>query len=932
MVGTAIASHVNGFAQHVPALLPELAQYDKILSLRDEIFAGTHPRFIAGPQNPAKVPAVPAAAPAVPGLNGPVPGLSSTLPNGNAPFPISNNTTAQTTYSPGAQTPATNLPAVKPTQISQPTPFSSTPSAFDPVFLQKSDTLLAAEMKLARKRIEDSLAEQLQHNKDGARQRNSENDSLPDFDASEVLEKALEIVKPLATSDVVAANDKGSAGSESIDDNTFYSSQVNDSDGDADLHPRLRATKPCKYFFDGKCNRGDTCNFSHDPAFKKKLQHEPLTVDAEMRDAPDSNRQHRAPLANPIRRGSPDYGREEGELVEDSSYSPPNAQEPVEGQSSKRNRQNGGPRNGRQHDLYSPPRDPAPGGRRRSGRGSPVYDNQPPPQGNRRASGRASPIYDGRVVRNHITSPIAPQPARVSPLAVTKVQNLGLAAQNGPPENSNNRKNQKQSGNAQGPNPAQQPKSKKRRREQDRLDNERNVAPRRFIDSPVQAIKQEPVSPLPFHAVPASAYQQREVIRSPAPVQYVPPQTERVVYQPVREREPARERVYLDEPARTSRLASPSLRRIVSGPAGHYEAQPDLRRVVSARNLGRAMSPQQEPAYHSPSSLSGSARPTSRAYVIESSPEPPRQTYRASVQPQAVYSRPPQTSPEIHQVQYSPIEREPRTMAHPVRRIVVDKYGNQFYETPFLDREPERIGSVAPQLRPRYISDIDAPVRSLRESARPEPVGAYPQETRYVQRFSPEPTSPRYAEPQVRYEPAPRYVEYHPAPPPRISSRAPSRALSHAPTSRVEIHQDEYARPGQQRIIEIPRERREFAEDMPPPPPQVRLHSVAPSSSYQRGGYIEDYEGPGAGEPRYQPVERTRVATVQPEGGRYVIAGGYEGSARYAEEPRGRYADGGREGTIVRQVSRSDMGRAGSVLVEAPSGRRVEYVERGSHY
>lgn len=97
---------------------------------------------------------------------------------------------------------------------------------FDPVLLTKSDDLIKAELQLQRQRLERSLADQLQQHR-AASKPSQHADALADFDLADVLMKALQLVQAPAvpqTNTHLAANTSG-ADSDSADDDTFYSSK-----------------------------------------------------------------------------------------------------------------------------------------------------------------------------------------------------------------------------------------------------------------------------------------------------------------------------------------------------------------------------------------------------------------------------------------------------------------------------------------------------------------------------------------------------------------------------------------------------------------------------------------------------------------------------------------------------------------------------------
>lgn len=96
----------------------------------------------------------------------------------------------------------------------------------NPVLLEKSDDLKKAEMRLQRQRIERSFQDELDKRRVGAKASLQSAELPVDVDLADVLSKAQALVQPPAAqpTDHTAANGSAS-GDDSFDDNTFYSSQ-----------------------------------------------------------------------------------------------------------------------------------------------------------------------------------------------------------------------------------------------------------------------------------------------------------------------------------------------------------------------------------------------------------------------------------------------------------------------------------------------------------------------------------------------------------------------------------------------------------------------------------------------------------------------------------------------------------------------------------
>ncbi|MCJ1291805.1 hypothetical protein MMC34_003350 [Xylographa carneopallida] len=767
MAGSIVVSHQTNGLPNFEHQHYAVSQFEKILKIRDEVVAGTHPRLQMSLQPGPKVASSKFQSPPRPVLeltNGALATFKAALvPKSTYHGPVL------------SLQPSANLLSVTASNSQQNPVPPVLSSGLDPIFLTKSEELIKAETKIQRQRIERALDEQVQQKRQGNRQRISDQEALPDFDVSEVLSQAQKLVKPIPVTDSTGANGITSS-SDSFDENTFYSSQINESGtDDADEHAKKRKTKPCKDFFEGTCKKGDACAYSHHPAFKQKLQ-----VDASLTSrvgSPDVSRESYLQRGHMNGNGNRVLDEVENGLEANNQISTAIADHNLGFSNKRPNDYVTSPRNDLGGHSYIPGESlkliPYSSGRRPAPNDlhmEPEYylDDSDSPNGRLqpgsapKRNGRFSPgVRDVRIVQNHITSPIAPQPARVSPLAVAKVPRLDQLRRG--EQDIASPRNSKQFA-PQSPLSGYQPaNSRKRRREPDAGESTRNVAARRDLASPLPYIKDEPVSPPPF-----MDYSGRQppyydhIHRQPVVVDSTPPHlTERVVYQQM-----PPDPVRIESP-NLRNISTPVTRRVISRVGHHYEVQeePDLRRIVSARHPRRIPSPEQDLGHYS-APQPRMARAASHSFTIN--PDIGRQQlFRPSVQPQTVaYSRsgprPDRSlSPELRRVQYSPIEREPAMMAPPPRRIVVDQYGKKYYETPmpFGRVMPvERQTSVAPA--PRYVdeSSISFEQPALRRaSVQPSLAKPYLERSYVTTMQSPAPTSPRY----VEYYPSAQPIHDH---------------------------------------------------------------------------------------------------------------------------------------------------------------------------
>ncbi|MCJ1378939.1 hypothetical protein MMC17_002038 [Xylographa soralifera] len=855
MAGSTMVSHQTNGLPNFDHQLYAVSQFEKILKIRDEVVAGTHPRLHISSKPDPKVAPLKSQSP---------PGSASTLSNGAVATSKAAHVPKSSYHSPVLSSqPSTNILSVMASYPRQNPVPTITSSGLDPIFLTKSEDLIKAEMKLQRQRIERALDEQVQQKRQGNRQRISDQEALPEFDVSEVLSQAQQLVKPIAAAESIGANGIASS-SDSFDENTFYSSQINESGtDDADEHTKKRKTKPCKYFFEGSCKKGDACTFSHDAAFKQKLQViAPLTPQVGSPDASREPYPQQGPTSyNGLMNGNGNRALDEmesglgsndqifdatadqnsahskkrpkhhGTSSRDNyggqSYMPGESLKPNPDPSSRRDL----PNDVRMDQEYYQEDYDSPNGR--------LQPNSAP-----KRNGHFSPgVRDVRIVQSHITSPVAPQPARVSPLAVAKVPRLDQLRRS--EQDVASPRNPRQPA-PQSPMSGYQPaSSRKRRREPDVGENTRNVAARRDLASPLPYIKDEPVSPPPFMDYPGQQSSHYDHIhRQPVVVDSTPPHLiERVVYQ---QRPP--DPIHIESPD-LRHVSTPVTRRVISRTGHHYEVQeePDLRRIVSARQPRRIISPEQDLGHYSaPQPRMG--RAASHSHIVNADTGR-QQLFRPSVQPQPVaYNRagprPDRSlSPELRRVQYSPIEREPALMAPPPRRIVVDQYGKKYYETPMpVERvmPVERKASVAPA--PRYVDEPSITFEQpafRRASVQPQHAKPYLERSYVTTMQSPGPTSPRY-------------VEYYPSAQP-IHDHERQRVYE----PREERYRD---RNDLVQVVEYPPERstRHYEDVSGSREGVVRMHSVHPSGV--------QYEMAREHAP-------SRMQTVQPEPRRMIEVG-----------------------------------------------------------
>ena len=838
----------------------ELVEYEKLIKLRNDVFAKNHPspklpRKSGGLGNPSSAsgPLTLTAAPLSQMTNG--------MTNGYHPLSQVSNAASSPTASPHVIKSSPH-----PLQPKSPNNLKSLTSApassgIDPIFLTKSDVLIRAEIQQKRQRIERALEEQIHQRR---KQKTFDQEALPDFNATEVLRKAQELVKPIKRHEPSRANGAASS-SDSFDEKTLYSSQVESTTTEeADESHKWRPHRICNFFLKGEhCRYGDACTFSHDPKLKQKLEADgsqimdldSVNADEQTNPRPSKISAHaptngptlrtptkesdaaapisqserkmqeriaqlEAELANRSRneqQARPDptvrqYAKEMNESQDDSAYSPPGPDE-----------------FGRDVGLREvETRQPATKQR------PPPGDDQPPARELAPRNGRSPspPPNKVRVVRNHIMSPVAPQPSRVSPLAVAKVPQVSqVQSSHGEVRRLSHASNAEVPSAGQSPKGSLQPlSSKKRRRGLDPLEHTRNVVPRRDLGSPDVRIKDEPVSPPPF----GDAVEIRHIRpRQEAPRQlYVDEAVPRyrdqepIIYQPRTGERPA-----YDQPPDDRGPLTPLARRVVSRNGQRYIAneEQDLRRVISARQVRAPMSPAPHPVqYPAPQPRTSTTRAASQVYISPAGqPMPPQ--YRASVQPaSATYiSHDRSPSPPSRRMQASPFGRTPIAMAPPPRRIMIDQWGRECIEVPVNAGRQVSVAPVATRgeydpgyeqpahhsvRHPHLVNvDDDGPYARRIQSPTSQPLIEYPQyrNTQVVESNS---RSMPYTDSYVARNDGPHPVEYPEA---RLSAR-----YVEVPDTREGVIRMQSARPVE-RQYEVPREQVTRMQSVRPQQPRI---------------------------------------------------------------------------------------------------------------
>ncbi len=461
-----------------------LEEYKKIVEFRNQVVSGTHPRIKpvlakSGPDDSYSPPSNVLKA---------SPGAQTTKVNGNAKVVDNSRSyqenSRQTPVNVSAALPGLGL-LVNNNDKGAPKSLTSSKPEINPVLLEKSDDLIKAEMRLRRQRLESSLKDQLDQRRAAAKASQQAPEQLSELDLNDVMSQALLLVQKSAAqpTDDTAANP--SNGSDSFDDNTFYSSRH-----DTPETPQISRVSDAREDVE---IREDSYEPQLDspplvPA-KNALAAEPPspTRDPPLPSKPNDAVANQAPgglgAPAPYITGAVNNrteGFQAGAVIEvtSSDGSGPASRSDESG--------NIGPAHGvEQSDLY---------------------------RVNRNLLGQALNQQYSPVVRAHNLSPIAPQPEHVSPLAVSRqpaIAQEDASARQATPAQVAALRQQASAGTTPESSPQGVRNDRKRRRKKKKAERSAAEAPApAAVQSPF--IKPEPRSPSPLTAPPYSRPHKRQ--------------------------------------------------------------------------------------------------------------------------------------------------------------------------------------------------------------------------------------------------------------------------------------------------------------------------------------------------------------------------------------------------------------------------------------
>ena len=791
-------ARINGTTTPSPAEDEEL--YNQLLRLRDVIIAGQHTSFrlsasaIASLKASLKVPDAQTAGIVQPQLNGATD--STTFATDQAQLQQSSSFPTFTGL-PGLQ--ASSAPFPNGSAHS----FGAKPASaagLDPIFLEKSDSLVRAEGQLKRQRLERDLQAQVDQRKHASRDKDAGADAPSPIDIDIILLRAQERVKP--TPGLRVTDKPGSAASSSFDENDYYSSQVQ-SDWSTEASSSKGSDKAAGAFTADFERLDGALQASSSHAKRATHIREPAVAGHPFSQASKSGPYAQAPEPDDI------YNPEDED--EDDEYTPPDAT------AFDSYRAYGAPKD--IQDVTPPDDDNSeyePGE---------ITQDSNIPTPSHQAQQPVQPSPRVPVIRNHLTHIAAPQPNRVSPLATAKGPSIELELVNGRPELV--QKPQQRSTYVQSRPSSASPsangvsgsgkkrRNKKRKREHEPTGRSKRRRERQnAMESPASPvnqepfIKDEPVSPPPFTNVPeVPQYARQYAPHRPANIDLVTPRHVPHIQ-------------YVTEPPRSglryeyAQPTSPAFVRVAS-PSAHRPVQrdtQDLRRVASLHYAQRPSSPARAYSpvgpYMNDSMTYGDQRTMQPAPIPDDHVVPKHNDQASDGLTHYVRADRSRSPPKLREYRDMYTERiaspalMPPPAAFPRRQVIVDQFGNRY-----VAAEP------APTAASVHTPRVSVP-----------PVEAYRQSEMAFER-APSRTSVGYTQQlpsAVQYEPD----ESHTAPPSSRRQAAPEQQIEYVDANGYRLREYNPRPPESSRYVEAPTspvyQQIQRYEQMPPPPQPAR--------------------------------------------------------------------------------------------------------------
>nr|POE94593.1 hypothetical protein CFP56_16830 [Quercus suber] len=750
------------------------------------------------------------------------------------------------------------------------------PSGLDPIFLQKSQSLVRAEGVMKRQRIERELELQVEQRKRSARDKDHGHEGLFS-DVNAILLSAIERVKPV--SGLKPAPQPPMTTASSFDENDYYSSHVH-----TDWSSEASSSK-------GSDKEADAsiADISHRHSHAAEFS----TATLQRSQQQTVGLYHSTHTPEDVLR-----------TEEDDEYTPPDAaafDASFKGSSAVEVIQPLPLDDDMQHDDDDDDDDDYEPGEIMHG-GTAQASNIP-------VGNAAAPV----IRNNHLTHIAAPQPNRVSPLATAKGPSIELELINGRPEvvrrlQTNHRAEQAHSrastgspvnnGGAIGKNARKRAKQKRKRQSDHEVGRDMSARKRRDQQrdarSPITPIhtepyiKPEPLSPPPLQqSNGAPAYLPHLVHRRSNEIDLVSPQNAPLSTQ------------YTNHAPRSALRheyapQSPGLVRLGS-PAGLHSAKrdsQDLRRVASLHHAQRPSSPYRTytpiTPYRAISHAYGQYPQSTLLPAPADVTELPRH-HESRGQPsvqyvQATRPRSPTRIPDYQGSYQSRAQTPALMLPPPPRKIIVDQYGQRYYAAEPVPASDIPRASVAPieqRVLPDAIYDA-APIQAA--YGRPSQTMQYdptssrtplpPTLPRGVADYAPDfidPNGHRYREYSSRpaetvqhagprrspvYQQIPRYEHM---PPPQAPTAREQTSPVYAPPRAYSVRPEESQQLQQYHVM--PNHLRQasaapvqYVRQEAPHPSAARAISVVPSADY--GATQDTYSYPPANVPQVKYIDQ----------------------------------------------------------------------------
>ncbi|KAI0132328.1 hypothetical protein BJ170DRAFT_613517 [Xylariales sp. AK1849] len=850
--------------------LRQIQEYDRIVRFRDSILSGNHPRIKVPSQAGGKVQSKQQGA-----RNNPAPSTAHESQGGL----VTNDYRTDNLESFKANSQQTSVAG---SNVGTSKAFGlAGKTQIDPLLLTKSDELIKAELHLQRQRLERSIREEFDERRAASKSTLPPSEQASEFDLSDILAKALTLVQatappPLPANANMVAN--ASDSSDSFDENSYYSSQHDTPEP---------SPKPQTHNSPEDTQMRDASSFPQQPSQPHGVNASTTVPNLAPSPFLPPDNGHRTLPPTQLASSAAVYAINDGARArpqDPSPYPPYSSRQSLIEQARRGNEMraqvissNGSGTTSRSDD-------------------SGIADleqrvNHQRPQASHRLAQSNVFGHGEPVVRAHNLSPVAPQPAHVSPLATARqppVPDLDFSILRAAPAPVAALRQDQGNGTSPDSSPHGEKGGKKKKNKKSKRKAAEATRPADRPASPY--IKPEPRSPSPF-STPQFARTHKRQRPSTLPqhnLNYDDPRLERPV-EVIRDEYPSRsfreERVPIAY-ERVDNPYAPQARHSIAPSSQRLEQSiyEERRTEENVQYVRRVQSPPGYPMQYAP----GEIRPMRSATYSVADPiyreaPPYRRDRRMSVRP--VGDRARSRSPVM-------LEARSNTMAppRPPTRIVRDELGREYLEPlPLPPASRHSVipdSSVVPAGRPSQ-HEVIYERASMRATSRMPGPEAFERDGALYRRASPAPvprrviTQPQYSTVDHR-EYRQRDYSAHPAPVPAIAQDlAPYRGEGRLPPREVvpeygmrsaSVRPIEHVRYDYPRVSSVRPDMpvREYAGSVYPdsrqPPPVYREYSARPAAEpelprreYSTRPVERYYERPVVQEDEVQFIEQPRT-------------------------------------------------------------------------